>query len=39
MTLILMDDWCSEENTDTATDEISALVRTLKALKVVPSSF
>jgi hypothetical protein len=39
MTLILMGDWCSEENTDTSTDEISALVKTLKALKVVPSDF
>jgi hypothetical protein len=39
MTLILMGDWCSEKITDTATDEISALVRTLKALKVVLSDF
>jgi hypothetical protein len=32
MTLILMGDRCSEENTDTTTVEISALVKMLKAL-------
>jgi hypothetical protein len=37
MTLILMGDWCSEENTDTSTNEISASVKTLKASKVVLS--
>jgi hypothetical protein len=37
MTLILMGDWCSEENTDTSTVEISAFVKTLKASTIVLS--
>jgi hypothetical protein len=32
MTLILMGDWCSEDNTDTSTFKISARVMTLKTL-------
>jgi hypothetical protein len=32
MTLILMGDWCSEDNTGTSTFEISARVKALKTL-------